>query len=102
MQRVSRERLHREGGWVLAPTFFFPSYGAKLCNVFSKKFTVETANKKKGKKFKQTWTENMTKAGDHKIKTDFKGSDYTRITFQPEFNRFHMAGISARFFKFRT
>ena len=28
-------------------------YGAKLCNVFSKKFTVETANKHKKKAFKQ-------------------------------------------------
>jgi DNA topoisomerase-2 len=28
-------------------------YGAKLCNIFSKKFVVETADKVSGKKFKQ-------------------------------------------------
>jgi DNA topoisomerase-2 len=28
-------------------------YGAKLCNVFSNKFTVETANKKSKRAFKQ-------------------------------------------------
>lgn len=28
-------------------------YGAKLCNIFSKKFSVSTASKDDGKKFKQ-------------------------------------------------
>ena len=28
-------------------------YGAKLCNIFSRRFTVETACKESGKKFKQ-------------------------------------------------
>lgn len=28
-------------------------YGAKLCNVFSSKFIVETGNKREGKAFKQ-------------------------------------------------
>ena len=32
-------------------------FGAKLCNVFSKKFTVETADKNIGKSFKQTWSD---------------------------------------------
>ena len=43
-------------------------YGAKLCNVFSTKFTVETADKAQRKQFKQTWTENMSKAGEPVIK----------------------------------
>lgn len=30
-------------------------YGAKLCNIFSTKFTVETASKEFRKQFKQTW-----------------------------------------------
>ncbi len=64
-------------------------YGAKLCNVFSTKFTVETASKKDKKEFKQSWTNNMSKAGEHKIK-EFSGQDYTRISFQPELKRFHM------------
>src|SRR5690349_13096033 len=36
-------------------------YGAKLCNIFSTKFIVETSSKEYKKKFKQTWTENMAK-----------------------------------------
>merc|ERR1719319_1356514 len=40
-------------------------FGAKLCNVFSTKFVVETADKKKS--FKQTWANNMAKTSDPKI-----------------------------------
>jgi DNA topoisomerase-2 len=36
-------------------------YGAKLCNVFSTKFIVETADKSAKKTFKQTWGANMSK-----------------------------------------
>lgn len=39
-------------------------YGAKLCNIFSNSFTVETATKQYKKSFKQTWGNNMSKAGD--------------------------------------
>ena len=58
-------------------------YGAKLCNVFSTKFTVETAYKESKKEFKQSWASNMSKASEPKIK-DYSGQDYTRITFYPD------------------
>ncbi len=58
-------------------------FGAKLCNVFSTKFTVETAYKDSKKEFKQSWASNMSKAAEPKIK-EYPGSDYTRITFQPD------------------
>ena len=64
-------------------------YGAKLCNVFSTKFTVETADKGQKKQFKQIWTENMSKAGDPVIK-DYSKEEYTKITFQPDFSKFNM------------
>lgn len=35
-------------------------YGAKLANIFSKKFIVECGDSKMGLKFKMTWTHNMT------------------------------------------
>ena len=41
-------------------------FGAKLCNVFSTKFTVETADKKVKKSFKQTWASNMSKVRETK------------------------------------
>jgi DNA topoisomerase-2 len=69
-------------------------YGAKLCNVFSTKFTVETADKTQKKEFKQSWGSNMSKAGDAKIK-DFSGEDYTRITFHPDLVKFSMESLDA-------
>lgn len=67
-------------------------YGAKLCNIFSTKFTVETAAKQYGKVFKQTWTDNMTKTVDPKI-LPFKGTDYTCITFYPDLPKFKMSEL---------
>lgn len=64
-------------------------YGAKLCNIFSTKFTVETAAKEYKKQFKQTWGSNMTKASDPKVK-DFIGEDFTKITFSPDLEKFKM------------
>ncbi|KAH8244800.1 hypothetical protein KR032_000475 [Drosophila birchii] len=64
-------------------------YGAKLCNIFSNSFTVETATKQYKKSFKQTWGNNMGKASDVMIK-DFNGTDFTRITFSPDLSKFKM------------
>ncbi|KAL4629674.1 DNA topoisomerase 2-beta [Arapaima gigas] len=64
-------------------------YGAKLCNIFSTKFTVETASKEYKHSFKQTWMNNMTKTSEPKIKY-FDGDDFTCITFQPDLAKFKM------------
>jgi len=72
-------------------------YGAKLCNVFSTEFTVETVDTKQKKKYKQTWTDNMSKMGKAKI-TDLKGGeDYTKITWKADYKRFGMDGIDDDF-----
>ncbi|RVE59454.1 hypothetical protein OJAV_G00188610 [Oryzias javanicus] len=65
-------------------------YGAKLCNIFSTKFTVETSCKESKKTFKQTWYDNMGKAGDSSIKA-FDGEEYTCITFKPDLRKFKMS-----------
>ncbi|XP_068023099.1 DNA topoisomerase 2-alpha [Melanerpes formicivorus] len=64
-------------------------YGAKLCNIFSTKFTVETACREYKKLFKQTWTNNMGSAGEMKLK-HYDGEDYTCVTFQPDLSKFKM------------
>ncbi|KAM3596331.1 uncharacterized protein V6R79_012674 [Siganus canaliculatus] len=64
-------------------------YGAKLCNIFSTKFTVETACKEYRHSFKQTWQNNMGKTSDPKIKF-FDGDDFTCVTFQPDLAKFKM------------
>ena len=45
-------------------------YGAKLANIFSTSFTVETADSSSGKRYKQTWTDNMDHVGKLHIKDD--------------------------------
>lgn len=65
-------------------------YGAKLCNIFSTKFTVETYSRAEKKLFKQVWEDNMKKTTDPKIRTEPKGDDFTKITFQPDLSKFKM------------
>ncbi|KAK8401478.1 hypothetical protein O3P69_001004 [Scylla paramamosain] len=64
-------------------------YGAKLCNIFSSKFTVETASEEYMSSYKQTWAENMSKASEAKIK-NYGGEDFTRVTFSPDLKKFKM------------
>ena len=72
-------------------------YGAKLCNIFSTEFIVETADSRSGKKFKQVFRNNMSWRSDPDIKPNPKGEEYTRITFKPDLSRFHMTSIDDDF-----
>ncbi|XP_059936782.1 DNA topoisomerase 2-alpha [Mesoplodon densirostris] len=67
-------------------------YGAKLCNIFSTKFTVETASREYKKMFKQTWMDNMGRAGEMELKP-FSAEDYTCITFHPDLSKFKMQSL---------
>jgi len=64
--------------------------GASLTNIFSTKFTVETADGKK--KYIQTFTENMEKKTKPSITKSAK--NYTKITYYPDFQKFEMTEIS--------
>ena len=64
-------------------------YGAKLCNIFSHRFTVETASKEYKKCLKQTWNNNMGTASEPRIK-DFAGDDFTKVIFSPDLSKFKM------------
>ena len=74
-------------------------YGAKLANIYSKEFTVETACKAgegfDAAKYKQTWANNMAKVSTAKITSNGRGEEYTRVTFKPDFARFGMTGIDS-------
>ena len=65
-------------------------FGAKLTNIFSTQFTVETADIKRKKLYTQTWTDNMRTRGEPTIVTlpSAITSDYTKISFSPDWNRF--------------
>jgi len=68
-------------------------YGAKLANIYSHEFTVETADKNTQQKYKQTWTDNMGNCGKAKITKNPKNEEWTRITFRPDLKRFGMDKI---------
>jgi DNA topoisomerase-2 len=70
-------------------------FGAKLTNIFSKKFIVETADSSHGKKFKQTYTSNMKNKGEPQIEDFSKDSySFTSITFEPDFKKFDIDSLS--------
>lgn len=63
--------------------------GAKLTNIYSKKFIVETADKKSGKIYKQIFSDNMLKISKPEIKK-YDKEDFTSITFEPDLSKFKM------------
>jgi DNA topoisomerase-2 len=65
-------------------------YGAKLANVFSTEFTVETCDGHRQKRYKQVFSNNMSKIGKPVIK-DCKATDnWTKISFKPDLVKFGM------------
>ncbi|CAA20107.1 DNA topoisomerase II [Schizosaccharomyces pombe] len=68
-------------------------YGAKLCNIFSTEFVVETADKERMKKYKQTWYDNMSRKSEPVITSLKKPDEYTKITFKPDLAKFGMDKI---------
>eukprot|EP00826_Nyctotherus_ovalis_P040313 TRINITY_DN3964_c0_g1_i7.p1 TRINITY_DN3964_c0_g1~~TRINITY_DN3964_c0_g1_i7.p1 ORF type:complete len:586 (-),score=183.51 TRINITY_DN3964_c0_g1_i7:19-1776(-) len=64
-------------------------YGAKLTNIFSRKFVVEAGDEKNGKLFVQEFSENMSKKDEAKV-SKYKGKDYTCVTFYPDLKLFGM------------
>lgn len=68
-------------------------YGAKLANIFSTEFTLETIDEERGKKFKLTWKDNMSKKGNVKI-TDSKSKGMTKITFKPDLKKFNIKELT--------
>lgn len=66
-------------------------YGAKLTNIFSDFFEVETFDSKRKKLYTQNWSNNMSSVSAPVIRTvpaSEKLSDYTQISFEPQMSRF--------------
>ncbi|KAJ3288697.1 DNA topoisomerase 2 [Borealophlyctis nickersoniae] len=89
-------------------------YGAKLCNIFSTQFIVETADSRSGLKFRQArpmgdnhlatgtiftsvHSNNMSKMTTPKIDANPKKEDYTQITFTPDLPKFGMTSLNKDF-----
>jgi DNA topoisomerase-2 len=69
-------------------------YGAKLANIFSTTFCIETLDSKAGKKYAQTWHNNMSVCSKPKIHSAGKRKDFTRVTFAPDFAKFGLTCLT--------
>jgi len=67
-------------------------FGAKLTNIFSTKFIVETASK--SKLYRQQWNSNMGRKCKPEIKK-YSGEEYTSIEFWPDLSKFGMSELEA-------
>ena len=83
-------------------------YGAKLTNIFSSRFQLETYDAQRRIKYSQVWHDNMSRKEDPEIiqqEQDLESvhgncetrqaSAYTKITFVPDLSRFGMETIDA-------
>ena len=69
-------------------------YGAKLANIFSSRFVIETCDTERGFVYRQEFSDNMTVKGEPVIgKCRKSDSDFTCITFSPDLERFGMDGL---------
>ncbi len=69
-------------------------YGAKLTNIYSTEFTIETMDRINKKKYKQTFTDNMNNIGKPQISSCSNKKGYTTISFIPDLKRFGMKSLN--------
>ncbi|KCV68037.1 DNA topoisomerase II, partial [Fonticula alba] len=66
-------------------------YGAKLANIFSREFIIETCDRERQLMYTQRFTHNMRTKHEPVIrKSPTKTSEYTKVTFRPDLRRFGM------------
>ena len=68
-------------------------YGAKLTNIFSSSFKIETVDRIRKKKYSQLFRGNMKIISKPKI-TDYDGKPYTKVTWISDFKRFGIKSYS--------
>ncbi|XP_047341634.1 DNA topoisomerase 2 [Impatiens glandulifera] len=65
-------------------------YGAKLANIFSTEFVIETADGKRLKKYKQVFSNNMLKKSEPVITKCKDSENWTKVSFKPDLAKFNM------------
>ncbi len=65
-------------------------YGAKLANIFSKKFEVEVGDAKNNKKFIQSWEDNMSVTNKAKVTKYSAKNSYVKVTYYPDFEKLNV------------
>jgi len=71
-------------------------YGAKLVNIFSTEFVIETVDRVRKLKFLQTYSANMS-SKTTPIITEYTGKPFTRIKFKPDLERFNISELGDEF-----
>ncbi len=67
--------------------------GATLCVIMSEEFTVDHTNSEDGKRFIQTFSNNLTQKSKPKVTSYSKPKSYTSISFKPDFSKFGEEGL---------
>ncbi|GMH34263.1 hypothetical protein BSKO_02097 [Bryopsis sp. KO-2023] len=67
--------------------------GAKLTNIFSNEFTIESSDPKNMKKYRQTFAHNMTVKNPPIITDIRKKEAWTKVTFEPDLSRFSLTRL---------
>ena len=74
-------------------------YGAKLANIFSTQFVVEVGDCNNKKKFKQTWSNNMSETGKAKVTNYSKNIGYIEVTYYPDLEKFGLSELDDYHYK---
>ena len=67
-------------------------FGAKLANIFSKQFVLETGDSSSKRVYKQTFKNNMSVTQQPVIEKQVT-QNYTKVTFWPDLERFKMKAL---------
>uniref|UniRef100_A0A7S3VQX9 DNA topoisomerase 2 n=1 Tax=Dunaliella tertiolecta TaxID=3047 RepID=A0A7S3VQX9_DUNTE len=70
-------------------------YGAKLANIFSKEFVIETCDGQRQRQYRQVFRRNMTEKEAPKITACKASEDWTSVTFKPDLGKFGMQTLEA-------
>ena len=73
-------------------------YGAKLTNIFSQYFKLETLDQERGLKYVQEFKDNMKDRGKPKV-SKHTGKSYTKISWIPDFTRFGLSSYSDKMYQ---
>ena len=83
---LSPRTLRASFGSLCCPRSHHHRVHSRVCAL--QKFTVETCDRASGKKFKQTWTNNMGSTTKPTISKAKEGEEYTIVRFYPDLARY--------------
>ena len=69
-------------------------FGIKLVFIYSLKASIETVDHTRGKKYCQTFKDNLSVIGKPSIRKCEKSKPYTKVTFLPDYKRFGMDNLT--------